>query len=134
MVTYGDGLADVDLRALLEYHESHGRIATVTTVRPVSRFGVLNLDSAGRVSEFSEKPRLEGWINCGFFVFNRGIFDYLSGDECVLEEEPLQRLAHEGEVMAYRHEGFFYAMDTYREYLHLNQLWESGNAPWKMWP
>ena len=134
MVTYGDGVSDVDLRALLAFHQSHGRLATVTTVRPISRFGALELDPTGAVSAFNEKPRLEGWINTGFMVFERGVFEYLSQQpSCVLEQEPLQNLARDGQLVAYRHEGFFFAMDTYRELKHLNQLWDSGTAPWKVW-
>lgn len=134
MVTYGDGLSDVNLKSLLEFHRQHGRLATVTTVKPLSRFGVLELDSSGAVAGFHEKPQLEGWVNVGFFVFERSVFDYLDNDtSCVLEREPLERLAQEGQLMAYRHPGFFYAMDTYREYKVLNELWESGKAPWKVW-
>jgi glucose-1-phosphate cytidylyltransferase len=133
MVTYGDGLADLDIRQLVEYHHSHGKLATVTTVRPYSRFGSVALDSNDDVKQFMEKPRSDGWISCGFFVFQRGIFDYLGGDDCVLEREPLAQLAADGQLKAFRHSGFFYAMDTYREYQHLNQLWSSGRAPWKLW-
>jgi len=133
MMTYGDGLSDVDIGRLLEFHRSHGRLATVTTVRPVVRFGVLDIGEEDRVLEFKEKPMSEGWINAGFFVFNTGIFDYLSGDDCILERAPLERLAREGKLAAYRHEGFFFAMDTYRDYQHLSQLWASGKAPWKVW-
>ena len=134
MLTYGDGVADVNVRALLDYHESHGKIATVTAVRPISRFGILQIGSDERVNAFAEKPKSDGWASAGYLVFNRRIFDYLDGDACVLEQEPLERLAGEGELMAYRHEGFFFAMDTYREYLYLNDLWKSGEAPWKVWP
>ena len=133
MVTYGDGVADLDVRAVLDFHMSHGRIATVTSVRPTSRFGILDLSDEGKVHGFVEKPQLDGWANAGFLVFNRRIFDYLSGENCIMEREPLERLAREGELMAYRHEGFFYAMDTYREYLYLNDLWTSGRAPWRIW-
>jgi glucose-1-phosphate cytidylyltransferase len=133
MVTYGDGLTDLDVRALLNFHRAHGRLATVTTVRPPTRFGVVTLDLNNRVASFAEKPRLEDWINGGFFVFNRQVFDYLSGDECVLETEPLERLAREGQLMAFRHDGFFFTMDTYREYKYLNELWDSGTPPWKVW-
>jgi len=133
MMTYGDGLSDVDIGRLLEFHRSHGRLATVTTVRPVVRFGVLDIGEEDRVLEFKEKPMSEGWINAGFFVFNAGIFDYLPGDDCILERAPLERLAREGQLAAFRHEGFFYAMDTYRDYQHLSQLWASGKAPWKVW-
>ena len=132
MVTYGDGLADLNIPALLDFHQTHRRLATVTTVRPATRFGIVTLDDTGRATSFAEKPRLDGWISAGFMVFNRGVFDYLT-DDCVLEREPLERLASEGQLMAYRHDGFFYAMDTYREYKYLNDLWDSGNAPWKVW-
>jgi glucose-1-phosphate cytidylyltransferase len=134
MVTYGDGLSDVDVQALLEFHRSHGRLATVTTVSPVSRYGVLDLDDAGTVSGFDEKPQIDGWVNVGFFVFDRRVDEYLeSDDDCVLEQGPLTRLAREGELMAYRHDGFFYAMDTYRELKILNELWDRGESPWKVW-
>jgi glucose-1-phosphate cytidylyltransferase len=133
MVTYGDGMSDVDIGRLLEFHRASGRLATVTTVRPVSRFGVVGIGAENRVLEFNEKPVAEGWISAGFFVFNKGVFDYLSGDECILERGPLERLAHEGQLAAYRHEGFFFPMDTYRDHQYLNQLWASGKAPWKVW-
>lgn len=134
MVTYGDGLSDVDIKALLAFHRQHGKLATVTTHRPISRFGVLELDSTGRVSSFSEKPQIDGWVNIGFFVFDRRVFDYLKADpSCVLEQEPLKKLARDGQLVAYRHDGFFFAMDTYREFKYLNELWESGAAPWKVW-
>jgi glucose-1-phosphate cytidylyltransferase len=133
IVTYGDGLADVDVRGLVAFHHTHGRLATVTTVSPTSRFGILDVEDSGRVARFSEKPRLEGWASAGFFVFNRRIFDYLDGDDCILEREPLEKLAAEGQLMAYRHDSFFFAMDTYREYKFLNELWAKGKAPWRVW-
>jgi glucose-1-phosphate cytidylyltransferase len=133
MVTYGDGLADLDIGRLVEFHKSHGKLATVTTVRPVSRFGSVALDENGAVKQFMEKPRSEGWISSGFFVFQRGVIDYLSGDNCVLEREPLENLAADGQLKAFRHHGFFFAMDTYREYQYLNELWSTGKAPWKVW-
>jgi len=134
MLTYGDGLADIDIRALLDFHRAHGKIATVTTVRPISRFGVPELGAEGRVVRFSEKPQAQGWVSAGFFVFHRRVFDYLEeGDDCVLERTPLERLAADSELMAYRHHGFFFAMDTYREYQYLNELWAKGAAPWKVW-
>lgn len=132
LCTYGDGIADVDLKALLEYHESHGKLATVTAVQPLSRFGVLDLDEDGGVRQFKEKPQVEGWINIGYFIFEPAVFDYLE-DNSVLEEEPLHRLASDGQIAAYPHTGFWQPMDTYRETLILNQLWDSGNAPWKNW-
>jgi glucose-1-phosphate cytidylyltransferase len=135
ILTYGDGLADVDIHALLDFHQAHGKLATVTTVRPPSRFGLLDLEEDGHVSHFAEKPQSQGWASAGFFVFNRKVLDYLDGegDDCVLERRPLECLAADGELMAYRHDGFFFAMDTYREYQHLNELWAQNRAPWKVW-
>jgi glucose-1-phosphate cytidylyltransferase len=134
LLTYGDGLSDVNIRALVDFHKNHGKIATVTSVPPISRFGVLEADPQGKIQRFAEKPTSNGLISAGFFVLNRRVFDYLTGPECVLEREPLERLAREGELMAYRHDGFFFAMDTYREYQHLNELWASEKTPWKVWP
>jgi glucose-1-phosphate cytidylyltransferase len=133
MMTYGDGVADVDIRALLRFHESHGKLATVTTVRPPARFGSILFDGA-RVSEFSEKPQAgEGWINGGFFVLNRKAIDFVGDDTSVWERAPMERLASEGELMAYRHEGFWQPMDTLREKKLLDDLWANGTAPWKVW-
>jgi len=132
LLTYGDGVADLDISRLVEFHKSHGKLATVTAVTPSSRFGVLEMNK-NSVMRFLEKPRTEGYASAGFFVFNRRVFDYLGGDDCTLELEPLERLAREGQLMAYKHEGFFFAMDTYREYEYLNQLWNKGQAPWKVW-
>jgi glucose-1-phosphate cytidylyltransferase len=133
MLTYGDGVSDVDLGRLLEFHKSHGKIATVTTFRPVSRFGILNIDDSKQVLSFIEKPKSDAWASAGFFVFQREIFNYLDGDQTILEQEPLERLAAEHQLVAYNHDGFFYAMDTYREYQFLNEVWSSGKAPWKVW-
>jgi glucose-1-phosphate cytidylyltransferase len=134
MATYGDGLGDVDVKSLLAFHREHGKLATVTTHRPISRFGVLEVDGDGRVASFSEKPKLDGLVNIGYFVFEPGVFDYLSSDPaCALESDPLQNLARDGQLVAYRHDGFFFAMDTYREFKYLNELWDSGQAPWKVW-
>jgi glucose-1-phosphate cytidylyltransferase len=133
LLTYGDGLIDVNIGDVLKFHQSHGRIGTVTTVAPISRFGLIDLAENDRVGRFNEKPKTDGWINAGYFVLNREIFAYLGGDDCIFEGEPLERLARDGQLMAYRHDGFFYAMDTFREYQHLNQLWSSGAAPWKAW-
>jgi glucose-1-phosphate cytidylyltransferase len=133
LVTYGDGLTDANIAAMVEFHRSHGKLASVTAVRPISRFGNVTLDSSGRVGQFKEKPQSDSWISAGFMVFNRGVFDYIGGDDCVLEREPFERLAAAGELMAYRHDGFFYAMDTFREYQYLNELWSTGAAPWKVW-
>ncbi len=128
-VTYGDGLADIDLAKLLDFHRDHGRIATLTAVHPVSNFGLLDVGVDGRVENFREKPVLKEWVNGGFFIFERAIFDYLE-DDSILEGEPLMRLADEGELMAYRHDGFWKCMDTYKDSLEFNELWKKG-APWK---
>jgi glucose-1-phosphate cytidylyltransferase len=133
LMTYGDGLADIDIGEVLAFHRRHGRLATLTSVRPVSRFGVLQTDSVGSVLEFAEKPNAEGWINAGFMVLEPGVLDYITGDDAAFEQAPLERLAADGQLMAYRHEGFFFAMDTYREYLHLNHLWDERRAPWCVW-
>lgn len=134
MVTYGDGLGSVDIKALLAFHKKHGKAATVTAVRPPARFGGLELDG-GRVAAFTEKSQAgEGWINGGFFVFEPSVLDYLDGDDCVLERAPLERLALDGELMAYRHEGFWQPMDTLRDKKSLESLWASGRAEWKSRP
>jgi glucose-1-phosphate cytidylyltransferase len=130
MLTYGDGVSDVDINGLLKYHKAHGRIATVTAVHPISRYGVLEIGSDGNVTDFAEKPVMNDWMSAGFFVFNRRIFDYLGGEDCFLELEPLQRLARDGELMAYRHEGFFFSMDTYRDYKLINDMYDRGETPW----
>ncbi len=131
MCTYGDGLSDVDLGALLQFHERHGRLATVTAVRPPARFGGLSLEG-DVVKEFTEKPQAEsGWINGGFFVFEPKVFDYLAGDDSILEREPLEQLARDGQLMAFKHPGFFQPMDTLRERSLLESLWANGTAPWK---
>ncbi|MCI0336869.1 MAG: glucose-1-phosphate cytidylyltransferase [Acidobacteria bacterium] len=131
-VTYGDGLANIDLPGLIRFHQSHGRIATLTGVHPRSNFGFLQLNEDNAVTEFTEKPEMKEWINGGFFVFNRAVFDYLT-DDCVLEREPLERLAHARELMAYRHNGFWKCMDTYKDNIEFNQLWDAGRAEWKVW-
>jgi glucose-1-phosphate cytidylyltransferase len=133
MVTYGDGVCDVDLRELLKFHRRSGRIATVTAVRPPARFGGLVLDG-DRVAHFTEKPQAgEGWINGGFLVFEPAVFDYLEGDHSGLETQALERLADEGELAAYKHEGYWQCMDTLRDKRLLEGLWERGEAPWKVW-
>jgi glucose-1-phosphate cytidylyltransferase len=130
--TYADGLADIDLAAALDFHRGHGEAATMTVVRPQLQFGVAELDGAGRISGFVEKPRFEGWINGGFFCFEPAALDYISEDS-VLEGEPLERLAADGRLRAYRHEGFWDCMDTYKDAVVLNDLWAEGGAPWKVW-
>jgi glucose-1-phosphate cytidylyltransferase len=130
IVTYGDSLADVNIADLLEAHAKSNRIATVTMVRPTSRFGVLDVeDETGLVRSFREKPVVEGWINIGFFVMTSEVFDYLN-DESVLEQEPLAQLAEGGNLASFKHEGFWQPMDTYREYRIMNDLWEQGSPPW----
>ena len=129
--TYADGVADVDLDALLEFHRAHGALASMTVVRPTLQFGVTELDDDGRVSGFREKPTSEHWINGGFFCFEAAVLDYLDEDS-VLEREPLQRLAAAGELRARRHEGFWECMDTYKDAVALNDLWAGGRAPWRV--
>ncbi len=130
--TYGDGVSDVDHGRLLAFHRAHKRIATVTVVRPRLTFGVLQLDGDDRVTRFSEKPQLDSWINGGFFVFDERVFDYLN-DNSVLEREPMERLAQDGQLMAYRHEGFWACMDTYKDNVDLNNAWAGGTAAWRTW-
>jgi glucose-1-phosphate cytidylyltransferase len=132
-VTYADGVADIDLHALLAYHEQHGLTATVTGVRAFSRFGVIETDPQARVTGFREKPLVESLINGGFMIFERRILDYLEGgDDIVLEQEPFHRLAAERQLAVYEHQGFWRAMDTFKEAQELNTLWDEG-APWKIW-
>jgi glucose-1-phosphate cytidylyltransferase len=130
--TYADGLASIDLDELLRFHSEHEALATMTVVRPVLQFGVTELDGDGRVLGFQEKPRSRHWINGGFFCFEAGVLDYLSADS-VLEREPLERLAVEGQLRAHRHEGFWECMDTYKDAVALNDLWASGEPPWRIW-
>ena len=132
LCTYGDGLADIDVNELVNFHKAHGKIATLTTVRPTSRFGVLDLREDNSVSSFKEKPQAEGWINAGFFVFEPQIFDFLN-NESVLEADPLSRLANANQLVAYKHSGFWQPIDTYREIQMMNDLWDAEEAPWKRW-
>ena len=133
MLTWGDGVSTVDLDALLEFHRSHGRLVTMTAVRPPARFGHIEL-ADDIVSEFSEKPQAgEGWINGAFFVCEPGVFDYIEGDDTQWERDPLERLAKDREVCAYRHYGFWQCMDTLRDKKLLETLWATGEAPWKLW-
>jgi glucose-1-phosphate cytidylyltransferase len=133
MLTWGDGLADVNLNDLLAFHRSHGKLATLTAVRPTARFGHLEMNG-DQIFEFSEKPQTkEGWINGAFFVLEPEIFNYIDGDLTHFEKEPLEQLAREGQLMAYRHSSFWQCMDTIREKKLLETLWDSGNAPWKIW-
>jgi glucose-1-phosphate cytidylyltransferase len=132
LVTYGDGIANVNISELINFHEKHERSATLTTTRAQSRFGLIDFDSNGQVTEFSEKPTLDSWINIGYFIFEPKVFTYL-GENSVLENEPLRALAQNGELGAYMHDGFWQPMDTYREAQILNSLWNSGTPPWKIW-
>jgi len=132
-LTYGDGVADIDIRALVQFHESHGKLATVTAVRPPGRFGALDM-VGDNVRGFQEKPMGDnGWINGGFFVLSPAVIDRIAGDETVWEREPLESLARQGELQAFRHEGFWQPMDTLRDKRTLEQLWLEGRAPWRIW-
>lgn len=133
MLTWGDGVSNVDLDALLAFHRSHGKLATMTAVRPPARYGHLRFDG-DRVAEFTEKPQTtEGWINGAFFVLEPEVFDYIAGDDVMWEHEPMQALARDGELMAFRHESFWQCMDTLREKHLLESLWQGGDPPWKTW-
>jgi glucose-1-phosphate cytidylyltransferase len=133
MVTYGDGVSDINLGDLLRFHQSHGRVATVTAVRPPARFGGLIFDG-DLITEFTEKPQIgEGWINGGFLVFEPEVFEYLSGDDSSLESDALERLAANKQLAAYRHDSFWQCMDTMRDMRLLESLWASGDTPWKVW-
>lgn len=133
MMTYGDGVADINVSDLVAFHKAHGRLATVTAVRPPARFGSLQLDG-DRVARFAEKPQVaEGWINGGYFVLEPQVLDYIEGDEIVFEKEPLERLAEEGQLVAFRHDSFWQCMDTLRDVKLLEHLWASPNPPWKVW-
>ena len=131
MVTYGDGVADIDLDALLTFHKKHGKLATFTGVRMPSRFGTVDTDEAGHVIGWREKPVLNQFTNCGYFIFEPEFLEYLSEEEsCDLEKAPLERLASEGQLLMYRHKGFWQCMDTLRDFQLLNAIWDKGNAPW----
>jgi len=131
--TYADGVADIDLHALLGHHAAHGDLATVTVVRPQLQFGIAELNGDGRVRGFREKPRSEHWVNGGFFCFEAGALEYI-GPDSILERDPLERLAADGQLHAFRHEGFWDCMDTYKDAVLLNDIWARGDAPWKLWP
>jgi glucose-1-phosphate cytidylyltransferase len=133
MLTWGDGVSDINLQELLDFHRSHGKLATLTAVHPPARFGHLDLDG-DRIVEFSEKVQTrEGWINGAFFVLEPEIFDYIEGDDTQWEKAPLENLAKDGQLMAYRYSGFWQCMDTVRDKKRLEDLWASGQAPWKVW-
>lgn len=133
LLTYGDGVSDVNIRQLLAFHRENGKLITLTAVRPEGRFGILDLEG-NRIESFREKNRSDmGWINGGFMVVEPGIFRYIDGDETVFEREPLERAAEKGELTAYRHDGFWQCMDTTRDKQRLEELWANGRAPWKVW-
>jgi glucose-1-phosphate cytidylyltransferase len=133
MLTWGDGVSTVDLNDLYRFHKAHGKLVTLTAVRPPARYGHLEFDG-NRIKEFTEKPQTaEGWINGAFFVMEPAVFDYIDGDETQFEKEPLERLAADGQLMAYKHDGFWQCMDTRRDKHVLEALWDSGKAPWKIW-
>ena len=135
MLTYGDGVSDINIKALVDYHKEHGKIGTLTSVQPEGRFGAIVSDDSGKISAFKEKPQGDGsWINAGFFVFNPEIFDYIDdGDDIVFEREPLENLVADGELHAYRHEGFWKCMDTLRDKQQLQKMFDENNAPWIIW-
>lgn len=134
MLTYGDGVSDVNINELYKFHVNHGKIGTVTAIQPKGRFGAIDIGKNNNVNNFDEKPKGDGtWINGGFFVFNYDIFNYLDGDSTVFEVEPLENLTNDGQLMAYKHTGFWQCMDTMRDKLNLDKLWNEGKAPWKIW-
>lgn len=134
MLTYGDGVSDVNIKDLVAYHKTHGKMATVTTTQPAGRFGALDLSDDNRVNGFQEKPKGDGaWINAGFFVMEPEAFNYIKDDYTILEKEPLENLAKDGQLVACKHSGFWQPMDTLRDKNHLEDLWRSGKAPWKVW-
>jgi len=131
-VTYGDGLSDINLNSLLRFHNKHKKIATLTSVQPPSQFGIVGIDSRNMVTHFEEKPKTDHWVNGGFFVFNREVFKFIK-ERDVLESDTFSRLVAEKKLAAYRHTGFWECMDTYKDNLRLNQLWDSGKPPWAIW-
>ena len=133
LCTYGDGIADVKISDSVSFHKERGKLATMTATRPTSRFGVVELGKDGIVEKFREKPRVDDWVNIGYFVFEPGIFSYLKGDNSVLEEDLLHSLAIENQISAFKHDGFWQPMDTQREAEQLNEIWNAGSAPWKTW-
>ena len=131
--TYGDGLSNVDLHLLLEFHRAHGRTATLTGVHQPTTFGIVDANETGHVQSFREKPTLSGYINGGYFVFQKKVFEEIDGDATVLEEKPFRSLIQKSQLSMYRHDGFWQCMDHYKDYATLNKMWAAGNAPWKNW-
>lgn len=134
MLTYGDGVSDIDINKLIDFHKSHGKLVTITTTKPPGRFGSIDISEDGKINCFREKNREDqSWVNTGFMVMNKKVFDYLGDGEDMLERTPFERLVTTGELMAFRHNGFWSPMDTIRDKAYLEQLWSTGEAPWKMW-
>jgi glucose-1-phosphate cytidylyltransferase len=134
MMTYGDGVSDINIQELVSFHKQHGRLATITSVQPSGRFGALDLTQDNTVNGFQEKPRGDGnWINGGFFVLEPAVLDYIEDDQTLWEKEPLENLSRQKELIAYKHEGFWQPMDTLRDKNYLEEVWKSENAPWKVW-
>jgi glucose-1-phosphate cytidylyltransferase len=134
MMTYGDGVGDVNIKDLMDFHRKNGKLATLTSVQPSGRFGALNIDNSDMVTSFLEKPRGDGsWINGGFFVLDPKVIDYISDDSTIWEKEPLEKLSKTNQLVAFKHSGFWKPMDTLRDKIELEQLWASGSAPWKFW-
>jgi glucose-1-phosphate cytidylyltransferase len=134
MLTYGDGLSDVNIKKLVKFHRSHKKLATLTATQPFGRFGMLHIEEEGNVKHFKEKVRGDGgWVNAGFFVLEPQVFDYIKDDTCVLEEEPMQKISEEGQLNAYMHKGFWMCMDTLRDKNELERLWSTEKAPWRVW-
>lgn len=134
MLTYGDGVSNIDIKKLVDYHHNHKKIATVSSTQPSGRFGALSIDAKNNVLGFEEKPKGDGgWINAGFFIMEPDVFEYIDGDSTVLEKDPLEKLAANNELVAYKHDGFWQPMDTMRDKIYLEELWKSGEAPWKLW-
>ena len=131
--TYGDGIANVDVQKLIQFHQSHNSEATMTVTKPHSRFGIVELDGVSTVARFREKPQLDEWVNIGYFILNSSIFDLIQDDDSIFEQAPLHSLAESGQIEAFKHEGFWQPMDTLREAQQLNEIWNSGNIPWKNW-
>jgi glucose-1-phosphate cytidylyltransferase len=134
MLTYGDGVTDLNIAEVVEFHKKHGKLASVTATQPMERFGVLNIGASADVTAFHEKPKGDGsWVSGGFFVLDPRVLDRIDGDQVIFEKAPMERLAAEGELMAFKHTGFWYAMDTVRDRNYLEELWAAGKAPWKVW-
>lgn len=134
MMTYGDGVSDLDINVLLNYHKQNGKLATLTAIQPGGRFGVIDMDHDCQITSFSEKAKEDGgWINAGFMVLEPEVFNYIDGDSTIFEKQPLETLASEGSLIAYKHDGFWQCMDTQRDKMHLEDLWQSGKAPWVKW-